>query len=80
MALVPFALNSRFYLNEKGGFELRRGFEIRPQRFHAAIIHALSSIRGSPAELKRSVQRMRQAHEHLSEVAAETLWSFPLNQ
>jgi hypothetical protein len=73
MTLVLFALNRRFYMNEKGAFELSRSFEIRPQGFHAAIARTLGHAGQSPAELKRSVARMRQAHEHLSEVAAETL-------
>jgi predicted nucleotidyltransferase len=55
MTLVLYALNRRFYLNEKGAFAESGGFAIKPPRFHDTIARVLGNIGTIPAELSASV-------------------------
>jgi predicted nucleotidyltransferase len=66
MTLVLYALNRRFYMNEKGAFLESAGFEILPPRFHERIAQILGTIGSDPATLTTSVDAMREAHRALA--------------
>ncbi len=55
MTLVLYALNRKFYLNEKGAFAESRGFPIKPARFHETVASVLGMIGTTPAGLAASV-------------------------
>src|SRR5579862_5841875 len=55
MTLVLYALNRRFFLNEKGAFAESRGFAIKPARFHDTVASVLGNVGATPAELAASV-------------------------
>jgi hypothetical protein len=55
MTIVLYALNRKFFLNEKGAFAESRGFAIKPARFHDTVASVLGSVGTSPAELTKSV-------------------------
>ena len=56
MTLVLYALNRKFFLNEKGAFAESRRFAIKPQRFHDVVARILGNIGHTPAELSASVE------------------------
>jgi predicted nucleotidyltransferase len=66
MTLVLYALNRRFYLNEKGAFLESAGFENRPAHFHERVAKLLSGVGADAAALAASVDAMREAHRHLA--------------
>jgi hypothetical protein len=68
--LVLYALNRRFYLNEKGAFLESRGFTIKPPRFHDTVASLLAKIGSSPAELSASVARFQSLAAELRQLAA----------
>jgi Nucleotidyltransferase domain len=68
MTLVLYALNRRFFVNEKNAFPESRGFEIRPTQFHDAVSAVLGCIGKSPPELVRSVASMRSALTSLEDL------------
>ena len=45
MTLVLYALNRKFFLNEKGAFAESRGFAIKPARFHDTVASVLGQRR-----------------------------------
>jgi len=56
MTLVLYALNRKFFLNEKGAFAESRRFTIKPARFHDTVAKILGNIGHTPAELSASVE------------------------
>jgi len=66
MTLVLYALNRRFYMNEKGAFLESAGFEIRPARFHDRIGTILGAIGTGETALTASLGAMREAHRELA--------------
>jgi predicted nucleotidyltransferase len=66
MALVLYALNRRFYLNEKGAFLESAGFQIRPPHFHERVANILGGIGADVSTLAASVDAMREAHRALA--------------
>jgi len=56
MTLVLYALNRKFFLNEKGSFAESRGFTIKPAHFHDTVARILGNIGHTPAELSLSVE------------------------
>ena len=56
MTLVLYALNRKFFLNEKGAFAESRRFAIKPARFHDTVAKILGNIGHTPAELSASVE------------------------
>jgi hypothetical protein len=56
MTLVLYALNRKFFLNEKGAFAESRQFTIKPARFHDTVAKILGNIGHTPAELSASVE------------------------
>jgi predicted nucleotidyltransferase len=59
IVLVLYALNRRFYLNEKNALLESKSFPIRPSGLHQEIERVLGSLGNSPEELSRSVTAMR---------------------
>jgi predicted nucleotidyltransferase len=59
MVLVLYALNERFFLNEKNAFIESRSFALHPRGFHRAIERVLGRPGLSAAALIRSVAAMR---------------------
>jgi predicted nucleotidyltransferase len=66
MTLVLYALNRRFYLNEKGAFLESAGFENRPARFHGRAGKILGAIGTDASALAASVDAMREVHRELA--------------
>jgi hypothetical protein len=57
MTLVLYALNPRYYTNEKGAFAESRTFPIKPDGFHDKIEMALAHIGHNAKDLGQSVAR-----------------------
>jgi predicted nucleotidyltransferase len=55
MTMVLYALNRRFFLNEKGAFAESRRFALRPARFHDTVERVLGSVGATPSQLSASV-------------------------
>ena len=60
MTLVLYALNRKFYLNEKGAFIESRGFSIKPPRFHDTVASVLGNVGTTP---RANVDEHRQLPE-----------------
>jgi hypothetical protein len=69
MTLVLYALNRRFYLNEKGAFLESRGFTIKPPRFHDTVASVLANMGAAPAELSAGVEHFQSLAEELRQLA-----------
>jgi len=69
MTLVLYALNRRFFLNEKGAFAESRRFAIKPARFHDTAASVLGSIGATSAELSASVESFQRLVAELSQLA-----------
>ncbi|MGO8801860.1 nucleotidyltransferase domain-containing protein [Candidatus Binatus sp.] len=69
MTLVLYALNRRFFLNEKGAFAQSHRFAIKPARFHDTTARVLGSIGATPAELSASVASFQSLVAELSQLA-----------
>jgi predicted nucleotidyltransferase len=70
MTLVLYALNRRFFLNEKGAWAESRGFAIKPPRFHDTVARVLGSVGTAPAELAASVASFQSLAAELRRLAA----------
>jgi predicted nucleotidyltransferase len=66
MTLVLYALNRRFYMNEKGAFLDSANFPIRPHRIHERVGKILGAIGSDAAVLNRGVDAMREIHRELA--------------
>jgi predicted nucleotidyltransferase len=69
MTLVLYALNRRFFLNEKGAFAQSHRFAIKPARFHDTAARVLGSIGATPAELSASLDSFQNLVAELSQLA-----------
>ncbi len=69
MTLVLYALNRRFFLNEKGAFADSHRFAIKPARFHDTAARVLGSIGVTPAELSASLDSFQSLAAELSQLA-----------
>ncbi len=69
MTLVLYALNRRFFLNEKGAFAESQRFAIKPARFHDTAASVLGSIGATSAELSASVESFQRLVAELSQLA-----------
>ncbi len=69
MTLVLYALNRKFYLNEKGAIAESRGFAIKPARFHDTVASVLGNIGTTPAELSASVASFQSLAAELRQLA-----------
>ncbi len=70
MTLVLYALNRKFFLNEKGAFAESNRFAIKPARFHATVASVLGSVGTTPAQLSASVARFQSLAAELRQFAA----------
>ncbi len=69
MTLVLYALNRRFFLNEKGAFAESQRFAIKPARFHDTAASVLGSIGATSAELSASVESFQSLVAELNQLA-----------
>ncbi len=69
MTLVMYALNRKFYLNEKGAFAESRGFSFRPARFHDIVASVLGNIGTTPAQMSASVVGLQSLAAELRQLA-----------
>jgi predicted nucleotidyltransferase len=69
MTLVLYALNRRFFLNEKGAMAESRGFAIKPARFHDTVASVLGSVGTTPAQLSASVVSFQSLAAELRQLA-----------
>ena len=52
MTLVLYALNRRYYLNEKGAFTESQKFPVVPAGFHSEVASVLGEQRGTAREME----------------------------
>ncbi len=69
MTIVLYALNRRFYLNEKGAFAESRRFAIKPVRFHDTVASVLGRLGTTPADLSASVASFQSLVAELRQLA-----------
>jgi predicted nucleotidyltransferase len=69
VTLVLYALNRKFFLNEKGAMAESRGFAIKPARFHDTVASVLGNIGTTPPELSASVASFQSLAAELRELA-----------
>ena len=69
MTLVLYALNRKFFLNEKGAFAESRRFAIKPQRFHDAVARILGNVGRTPAELSASIEGFQNIAQEMRALA-----------
>jgi predicted nucleotidyltransferase len=70
MTLVLYALNRKFYLNEKGAFAESRGFAIKPAKFHEGIARILGRLGRTPEELSASVAGFQKLCGEMNQMVA----------
>jgi len=70
MTIVLYALNRKFFLNEKGAFAESRQFAIKPGRFHDTAASVLGSAGTTSAELSASVASFQSLIAELRQLAA----------
>ena len=70
MTFVLYALNRRFFLNEKGASAESRQFAIKPARFHDTVASVLGNVGTTPAELAASVAAFQRLTAELRQLAA----------
>jgi len=70
MTLVVYALNRRWWLNEKGALAEARGFAVLPDHFAARIETALAAPGGTPAELGETIAALQGLLADLTRLAA----------
>ena len=69
MTLVLYALNRKFFLNEKGAFAESRGFPITPPHFHETVARILGSLGHTPTELSSSVESFQSLVQEMRTIA-----------
>jgi predicted nucleotidyltransferase len=69
MTLVLYALNRKFFLNEKGAFADSRGFAIKPPRFHDTVASVLGNVGTTPAQLSASAVSFQSLAAELRQLA-----------
>jgi predicted nucleotidyltransferase len=69
MMFVLYALNRRFFLNEKGAWAESRGFAIKPARLHETVASVLGKVGTTPAELTASVVSFQNLAAELRQLA-----------
>ena len=58
LLLVLYALNRRYFVNEKGALAESRGFDLKPEEFHVDAAAALARIGEGPTELSATLGRL----------------------
>jgi predicted nucleotidyltransferase len=69
MTLVLYALNRRFYLNEKGAFAESRGFSIKSARFHDIVARVLGQVGTTATQMSASVVGFQSLAAELRQLA-----------
>ena len=69
MTLVLYALNRRFFLNEKRALAESRGFTIKPAHFHDTVARILGNIGHGPAELSASVEGFQSLVDQMRKIS-----------
>lgn len=72
MTFVLYAMNRRFFLNEKGALAESRGFAIKPARFHDTVASVLGRVGTTPAELSASVAGFQSLAAELRQLVTST--------
>ncbi|MGH7949593.1 MAG: nucleotidyltransferase domain-containing protein, partial [Candidatus Binataceae bacterium] len=70
MLLVIYALNHRYFINEKGALAETRSFRVKPRAFESDVKRALGRIGGRPAELSLSIATIRNVYARLAQLIA----------
>jgi len=70
MTLVLYALNRRFFLNEKGASAESRQFAIKPARFHDTVASVLGNVGTTAKELATSLASFQRLAAELRQLAA----------
>ena len=69
MTLVLYALNRKFFLNEKSSFAESGGFAIKPASFHDTVARILGNIGLTPTELSASVEGFQNLAVEMRKIA-----------
>lgn len=69
MTLVLYALNRKFFLNEKGALAESSRFAIKPARFHDTVASVLGRVGTTPAQLSASVASFQSLVAELRKLA-----------
>jgi len=77
LTLVLYAMNRRYWINDKGAFLESRGFRRRPPRFHATVARVLGKPGRRLAELRAGVESMLKLARELGASTASRLNSAP---
>ncbi|MGC1190463.1 MAG: nucleotidyltransferase domain-containing protein [Candidatus Binatus sp.] len=72
MTFVLYAMNRKFFLNEKGAMAESRGFAIKPARFHDTVASVLGRVGTTPAELSASVAGFQSLAAELRQLVTST--------
>jgi predicted nucleotidyltransferase len=68
---VLFALNERYFVNEKGALEATRTFPLAPPRFAATIESVLGRPGTAPAQLVASLERLQRLTAEVSALCSQ---------
>ena len=72
MTFVLYAMNRKFFLNEKGALAESRGFAIKPARFHDTVASVLGRVGTRPSELSASVAGFQSLAAELRQLVTST--------
>ena len=59
MTLVLYALNRRYYLNEKGALTESQEFPVVPAAFHSEVASVLGEQGGTAREMEQTAARLK---------------------
>ena len=71
MTLVLYALNRKFWINEKGAAAESSAFKIKPAKFHETVAATLGNLGNTPAQLSASVATFQKLVEEMQTLAAQ---------
>ena len=70
---VLFALNKRYFVNEKGSVKATSSFPLRPDEFEETVSSVLAAPGEDPAQLRASVRRLEELVQTAREMSTERL-------
>jgi predicted nucleotidyltransferase len=76
LVLTLFALNNRYFVNDKTALEEVRAFDLAPAGFAERLAGLLAAVGGTPAEMGNAVGELRNLFEEVRALAA-TLYQPP---
>ena len=77
MTLVLYALNRRYYLNEKGAFTESQEFSVVPAGFHSQVASVLGEQGGTGREMEQKAARLKLLLDGLSRLCEKELPAAP---